>query len=472
MIKNTIRKSSSLAAILAVAITIYCKMSVSIVAGEANKMYIYAFDGAKFLGSDYGVGKLTLFFNDKREIDGYLEFVDMEKLQIRGREIGNNINLQFARPNKPNYPFSRPLRDDPQFPEISSLVSLPRTIELRFHHSSNRRGLFWYARKSIDGNSTDEFRIWRPRNGEPSEGALTLSDHECGPHSRTIETYVRPKTSRQELERDLRLVPEFHEVPVDFVILAKGWDTEGKDDGIIEYKNVPLDSAILKKFDAKEMSEPWSIETGFDVPVGTELTIVKKLRGLKSIAYADLAQGACGGADRAYFVTAKAPLDEQGKLSDAKLQAYIEGGLNEFFDRIKTKYKYQLDAPKVNKVKIPPFYSNFKFILTARSEVTRKTPGYWDRFSVLFEPIDILTAGSRSIGIQITVEHLLKSKVSLGNDAPPDGAYFKDGENNDDGEAIITNMLTVFFSKYRDAEFCVFEREGYEPPKRIPGCDA
>jgi hypothetical protein len=291
-----------------------------------------------------------------------------------------------------------------------------------------------------------------------SDAALTLSDHECGAAYKSLEAEFKPGVTIARLESFLATDRDVSALPVAYDAGSDARDRPVR-------KTTDLGSRL--KQGLKATSEAFL----FHAPVGVEPYIVKWLRQSGLFKKADLDSGGCGGADRSYFVVNRGLLFDGNGFSQPKFEQYIATRLQEFAskDERGNMWQFRLGQPRVSRINVPPYPSSYRLRMYTASEITRHVPGWWDAFSVSFEPGELLDTKNTEYAVVVTVERLKASKKSPGNSTPPDDAYFSK-ELSDSDEAEVTAAISRYFSR-RDGGWCVFDREGYEAEKHHSVCN-
>lgn len=294
-----------------------------------------------------------------------------------------------------------------------------------------------------------------------SDAAMTLSEYECGSHYRTLMVDFKPGVTGDRLTAFLAGNAPAATLPVTYAAYDKKTQ--------LWTKKTTVGLGELLKLKLK----PTDPDAGsqFDTAVGTEAYVVKWLRGSGLFASVDIDSGGCDGADRAYFAVDRGLLFDADGLSQPKFEQYIATRLPGFVsqDDKGKAWQFRLGQPRVTKVNVPPFPSAYRIRVYAASEITRHVAGWWDAFSVTFEPGELKDTKSAEYAIVVTVERLKASKRSSGNSSPPDDAYFtKDLSPGD--EAEVTAALAQYFSR-RDRGWCLVALVGDDAEKHHAVCD-
>jgi hypothetical protein len=319
--------------------------------------------------------------------------------------------------------------------------SLPSgTLELSFEKAATNHLINWKA-----GDENHEIRFYRMRNGEFSEASKTIAQETCGPQYRSLGVEFVEGASEQNLDGALAQIPQLAQLQVTF---HRG---ERK-------RSMTLLEALKSTFRERDDLD----EKYFDVPIGMESYVVKALREHdKVFKWVNLANGDCGGAEVSYFVIRKDFLFIRDQISREKFQSYIDTRIREFAskDQQGRNWQFRLAEPRLTVKDLPVPVLNFKLIVYAASEVTRRKGGEWDLFTVNFSPGPVPDTTSNEYSVVVEVERL-KSVRKGGSNSPPDESYFRLQRSEDD-EGVVTTAMTSFFSR-RDGGWCVYDREGYE----------
>lgn len=301
-------------------------------------------------------------------------------------------------------------------------------------------------------------QFYRYLDSPLSDAAMTLSEYECGSHYRNLMADFKPGVTNDRLAAFLVGNAQAAALPVIYAVYDEKTQLTTKK------KTVGLGDLLKLMLKSDAGSQ-------FDTVVGTEAYVVKWLRGSGLFASVDIDSGGCDGADRAYFSVDRGLLFDADGLSQPKFEQYIATRLPGFVsqDDKGKAWPFRLGQPRVTRVNVPPFPSAYRIRVYAASEITRHVAGWWDAFSVTFEPGELKDTKSAEYAIVVTVERLKASKRSSGNSSPPDDAYFtKDLTPGD--EAEVTAALAQYFSR-RDRGWCLVALVGDDAEKHHAVCD-
>jgi hypothetical protein len=388
--------------------------------------YIYVFHGATEFGSKYEVAAFTMELNGTTEATGLLKFIDRPAIGVTGSNYQTGrLRLTFG---------TTP----------SQIVDFEKRVW--------RENIYW---------ESYHFSFRRSMGGPPSEAALELSDHECGPHNGEIDVRLHADTSLARLQQVMEADPILTNINARYL-----------PPGQVRERKTSLAAALVQlhtsNINARRLGETEAELSTFTINIqnGTELVAVRKLRSLPVVEYADLAQGGCGGAERSYFIVQNVAFFENDVFSEQKFLDYVENGLRGMLgQRVNNRtVNFRLGNPVNGRLRVPPFTSYVKYKAVAPSEITRGEPLYWDRFFVTFEPSYNVANTTFDMSVVVTVESLSISRRSRGSDAAPGDEQFTTREDMGDAEAIITTSIERYFAGLPHGIRCVFAREGFDPP--------
>ncbi len=357
----------------------------------------------------------------------------------------------------------RPLLGDNSAPvKVQGTNPRDGVIELTIAYRPGARKLS-FAKKVVgqkviweDTQSGGLWRFYRFLDSPLSDAAMTLSEYECGSEYRNIMGSFKSGVTSDRLSALLAGNPDAAAMPVTYEV------EDPKTHLTTKKKTAPLGAFL------KQRRQDGSFH--FDTAVGTEPYLVKWLRGSGLFDMVDIDSGGCDGADRAFFTVDRTLLFEGDRLSQPRFEQYIADRLPGFVARDEhgKTWQFRLGQPNITKVKVPPYPLAYRIRIYAASEITRGAPGWWDAFSVTFEPGELTETKDKEYAVVITVERLKTSKRSSGNNSPPDDAYFT-RELPAEEEAKVTTALASYFTR-RDRGWCMVAVAGIDPDKHA-GCN-
>lgn len=300
--------------------------------------------------------------------------------------------------------------------------------------------------------------IWRPRYGELSEAAKTLTYQPCGDMYGSLNVERRHAASGKKIRDALLADQELSGSVIEYESL-ENLPERGPESFPEEHRKELKSGRPVDYLTGKVDHDIWYIF----VPTGTEAYYATKLRAT-GLFYVDFDIGGCAGADRSYFTVGREKLfDSSGRVSEQKMVSFINTGLDKLLSG-GGKYKYWKSKPQITKVKIPPYPVDVSYEIRAASEITRGTIGQWDQLRVSFEPFDNVTRNFGEYSILLWAERMKSVRRSAGSDSPPDETYFKKDQEYYD-EAIAATSIANGLGEGD----CVFARIGFEDvvPKKV-----
>jgi hypothetical protein len=399
----------------------------------------YILYGAQFFGSAYSRATARIDFKKDDTVSGEIKLWDNESIiTLEGTNFTKGtINIKFSQKKNLNF----------------------------ILHKSEYGGdiLRW----DTEGH---EFQLYRYIGHEISNSGRLLSTEGCGPSYGAINVRKSPKYAYEDFLAELQDHPELNNI--DASIGQFEFYQMEELGGKVFNGSLP---DVLRKLASigglngllwgdHEM-EPIGIE------IGTEAFVVKSLRSMNTVQYANLAAAGCDGADRVFFVTAKKNLFDGGEFSEQRYLSLLESGLRDLYtnEGAANHFDFYISQAKLRKLRVPPYSMSATYQIVAASELTRGTPGEWDSFRLVFEPFDTDTSREGQYSIAVYDENLMSSKRSFGSTSPPGPEYFLYDSNRTDDEDTISQVVQRYFAQHLGGVRCEYmtNNNGVRPDRVV-----
>jgi hypothetical protein len=292
-------------------------------------------------------------------------------------------------------------------------------------------------RKKITGNGAITWeggglRLFRIHNREFSEAALALTPRECGGINGSLQLEI----SRRAQEREIR---EFFAGPGKDLNVKVSWS---RCDATWLVDEVVCTMEAQNQRWAEEGSESSAYYTGvvFDVPVGSELAVLERVRPLRWVHALDLNPGGCGGGFVSNVNLATSKVFGGPVYSKPAAARFIERNIRQLFAS---------SFARVEKIEVRPLpKSRFGFELfatiAADAATTRRAEG-WDLFTLQVVPTDNLFASSTEFSLDVYTNGLATAQKNAGETTPPtDTSRYKIYDEEGFAGALAASKVSDF----------------------------
>jgi len=406
----------------------------------------YTSDLGWHFGSKYKLGLIELKINGQGDIIGKMHFIDTTKtVSIVGTKISDR-SISFVFIDKSQLPYD----------EDRERLNGVWTVK------NNNRMIGW--------RSKDNWSIQRTRDGELSDAAMTFSPWDCGVNYGHVQMKIDPAAARSSIikafNRDKYLKVAWSNNEAEIAL----WDlTRHGQKPVPAYHKQSMIDSVLQLYDIIHDKNTEQIDDTYEIPIeiGSEVPIVRALRKITFVTFADIDEVGCGGSDREYAVVRKTLLFDGSKFRNNEFKSYIESSLERIFSRPinGTKFDSRTSILESGSIRVPPFTMYAKYRAVAASEVTRNYPGEWDMFDITFEPFEPLGTAKSEYGIMLYVENLTSSKRSWGSNSAPGEEQFTTREDRPGRERQVTEMVARHIGRPPLGKGCVSGSAEYAPDR-------
>ncbi|MGR9206327.1 hypothetical protein ACU8OG_20695 [Rhizobium leguminosarum] len=310
--------------------------------------------------------------------------------------------------------------------ELVLTFHLKKPVTVTFKKSVNGDLINWWA----DG------AFFRRYSGGLSEGARTLSWQNCSNFVGTLVATPKPDVTNRKLKDFFAREKELAQLKV------TAWSTD--DD-----RKVGSFAALFSNVKSFKSNL-------FDVPIGSEVTVVQTLRKSGLFSKVDIPEGGCGGGYVSQVGIRKASVFTNGKFDEQRFKEFITKNFTDFL--ASSGSTYRMESKKTIPLKIRPYYTTFIITAAADSKQLRGINGFWDHFTAVFSPAETSMDSPDSIAVNVDVQSATSAKRIVTSDEPPSADYFKQ-LLNDDETFVISEAIGDFISS-KSGGYCYFEGEG------------
>jgi hypothetical protein len=187
-------------------------------------------------------------------------------------------------------------------------------------------------------------RFFRFNSKSFSEAALTLFQESCGPEYEQIEIRFSTSATRSTLDDMIKELAGLAMVPTTYFPAGPQQSEKGT-----------LGTTLRRAFAQKDKFAE-DMQNSFDVPIGLEAYVVKKLREYDGVFnYVNLANSGCGAGEIAFSVVDKNHVFQNGQLSQDNFYSFMTRQLQEFASKDSDGHirQYRLSNPKISILNLP-----------------------------------------------------------------------------------------------------------------------